>query len=83
MCEKIICSKLRLSGVPTISFMHFMYLPMIFPGLGPFVVDLIPEGHFRPKSSRKASHKTEIKSVYHHPDGRRDAQDENGHSKTE
>ena len=82
MCQKIICLNLRSSGVPTISFVHLMDLPMILPGLDPFVIEFIPEGYLRPKSSRKASHRTEVKSVYNQPDGRRDAEDENGHSKT-
>ena len=63
--------------------MHLIDLPIILSGLDPFVVEFIPEGHLRPKSSRKASHRTEVKSVYHQPDGRYDAQDENGNSKTE
>lgn len=82
MCEKIICLNLGSSEVPTISFMHLMDLPMILPGLDPFVVEFIPEGYLRPKSSRKASHRTEVKSVYNQQDGGRDARDENGQGKT-
>ena len=83
MCEKIICSNLRSFGVSTVSFMHLVDLLMILSGLDPFVIELIPEGHLRPESSRKGSHRTEVKSVYHQPDDRHEAADENRHSKTE